>query len=104
MPYDWTTKGKPLTRATAKGRLQNRSIAREFRMAHHTVQQEARLVSSLSSLRPSVTSELPLVIASNVAKPHQRLLTLFIRAVGRLAVSPGKFHRDVTELATRPDI
>ncbi|MCW5866659.1 MAG: IS630 family transposase [Candidatus Eremiobacteraeota bacterium] len=33
LPYDWTTKGKPLTRATAKGRLRNRSIAREFRRA-----------------------------------------------------------------------
>ena len=44
MPYDWTTKGKPLTRATAKGRLQNRSIAREFRMAHRSTGSSARIL------------------------------------------------------------
>jgi hypothetical protein len=35
MPYEWSTKGKPLTGATAKGRRRNRNTPRECRKAVH---------------------------------------------------------------------
>lgn len=57
----------------------------------------------MTSLGPGVTSELPLIFASNVAKAHQRLFALLSREFGRLAVSLGKFHCNVAELPTRSD-
>lgn len=48
VPYDWTTKGKPLKRATARERRRSRSIPREFRMAARS---SSNLVRSCPSPR-----------------------------------------------------